>query len=91
MVSEQDVAIANMFGQSSAREDRFADGSWSEIGGVPILDTAVSSIICELVNYMDHGTHRVVVGQVEAVRLNRTARPLLYVDGAFALAESMLF
>ena len=91
ILSEQDVAIANMFGRSSGREERFAKGNWSTIGEVPILKTAVSSIVCELINYMDHGTHRVVIGQVEAVRFNNLARPLLYVDGAFALAEPIHF
>ncbi|WP_219893436.1 flavin reductase family protein [Aquisediminimonas profunda] len=87
VLSEEDVAIANVFGQSSKRDERFTRGDWSEIGGVPILKSAVSSIVCKQANFLDHGTHRIIIGQVIAVRLNYSARPLLYVDGTFASAK----
>ncbi len=83
VLSEQDEAVANVFGSPAGRDNRFIDGDWYDLDGMPALRSSISSISCEVANTMEFGTHRIYAGAVLHVD-NREGRPeLLYCNGAF--------
>lgn len=83
ILSESDEEIATMFGTSKLKSLRFKSGDWRQMGGSPILLSAVASVACESLNFMDVGTHRVIAGRIIDVNVNRNSRPLLYHDGGY--------
>jgi flavin reductase len=89
LLSDRDQEIAFAFGRSSERDNRFAAGDWQDLESMPVLGSAVSNIICDSAQTQDFGSHRIIIGRVRDVRLNWTARPLLYSNGCFASAERM--
>lgn len=71
-------------------EARFAHGDWDlATGPVPVLRDAQASLACALRQHIAYGTHTIFVGAVEEVRLNGVVAPLLYRDGALAVAAAM--
>ncbi|WP_419816240.1 flavin reductase family protein [Glacieibacterium sp.] len=63
--------------------DRFAVGGWSEWHGVPVLDDAMASFVCDLHAELDGGDHAILVGRVLALRSHPEAEPLLYLRGRY--------
>jgi flavin reductase (DIM6/NTAB) family NADH-FMN oxidoreductase RutF len=89
LLSDQDKEIAIAFGRSSERDNRFIAGDWEDIESMPVLSSAVSAVICDIAQTLDFGSHQIIIGCVRDVRINQTAKPLLYVDGGFALAQQI--
>ncbi len=83
ILSESDEEIATMFGTSKLKALRFKSGDWRQMGGSPILLSAVASVACESLSAMDVGTHRVVAGRIVDVNVNTNSRPLLYHHGGY--------
>jgi flavin reductase len=80
--SQQDVSAA--FGGAVPREQRFAVGRWvPDDRGLPILDEAQANLSCTAELLIPYGTHTVVIGRVEAVRLSDAVDPLIYQDGKY--------
>lgn len=66
-------------------EARFETGRWTGADAEPPwLEDAQASFACRQEQALDYGTHRVVIGRVEAVRLHGAVDPLVYVDGRYA-------
>lgn len=64
---------------------RFADAAWSTlVTGAPVLDDAVASFDCSVVQRSDFQTHSLFVCLVEAIRVRPDREPLLYVNGSWA-------
>lgn len=77
-----DLSMA--FGGGASQEERFALGDWREDGwGAPFLADAQSNLFCVVDALLDYGTHTIVVGRVEAVRLHGEVDPLIYGDGRY--------
>jgi flavin reductase (DIM6/NTAB) family NADH-FMN oxidoreductase RutF len=56
----------------------FAQGTWHESdSGLPLLDGATASLVCDLETYYDAGTHRIFIGHVISAH-HSAARPLVY-------------
>ncbi|MBW8268891.1 flavin reductase [Caldovatus aquaticus] len=50
-------------------EQRFARGRWGRlVTGAPVLEGAVASFDCRIVDVVERGTHSVVFAEVEAIR-----------------------
>ncbi len=65
-------------------EERFALGRWENVEGIPpILLDAQASFQCIPAASLEFGTHRIVVGTIEAVRISGEVDPLIYVDGQY--------
>lgn len=81
--SHGDLSAA--FGGRLPREARFGVGDWRFDGdpgtAVPWLADAQSNIFCRVDAFLDYGTHRIVVGKVERVRLHGAVDPLIWSDG----------
>ncbi len=63
--------------------DRFADATWDDMAGLPVLAGALASFVCTLDAEHDGGDHVVVIGRVGAMRGSGGADPLLYFRGAY--------
>lgn len=65
-------------------EDPFSEGTWqSGITGAPVLASALASFECRVAMIMDTGSHGVVIGDIQDVKVRAGASPLLYRDGGF--------
>jgi flavin reductase (DIM6/NTAB) family NADH-FMN oxidoreductase RutF len=65
-------------------EARFEFGAWSDTAlGVPRLDNAQATILCQNVNMFVHGTHGIFIGNVVEAMVHGDPDPLIYVDGRF--------
>ncbi|BAK68157.1 putative oxidoreductase [Sphingobium sp. SYK-6] len=66
-------------------EARFAVSHWQgEATDSPWLEDAQASFACRQDGIFDYGTHRMIIGRVERVRLHGETDPLVYVDGRYA-------
>lgn len=79
---QRDVSAA--FGGAVPRELRFTVGTWvPDHRGLPMLEEAQANLSCTVDAIMPYGTHSIVVGKVEAVRLSGDVAPLIYQDGSY--------
>ena len=76
--------LATQFASSSRVPERFSTGTWGTLAtGAPVLMDALASFDCLLGQTLKAETHTVLVGRVQAVRIDPAAQPLLYSRGAF--------
>ena len=71
----------------SEETERFTEGEWQEgVTGAPLLSSALVNFDCVVESILDSGSHGIVIGRVESVRLRAadTSSPLCYVDGNWA-------
>ena len=62
-------------------EQRFAVGQWSTlVTGSPVLEHAIASFDCKVVERLERGTHSVIFCEVQQVRVRSDGQPLLYLD-----------
>jgi flavin reductase (DIM6/NTAB) family NADH-FMN oxidoreductase RutF len=61
-------------------EDRFTVGTWSQLHGVPVLDSAQSSFVCRTAHRYEFGTHTIFIGELIDARHREDATPLTYYD-----------
>jgi flavin reductase (DIM6/NTAB) family NADH-FMN oxidoreductase RutF len=60
-------------------DDRFAQGRWDRLAtGAPVLADALASFDCRIAETRDIGTHHVIIGEVESVRLDPEGGSLVY-------------
>jgi flavin reductase len=64
----------------SPNANRFAVGAWAEWHGMPVLETAQSSFICEQRHCHDFGTHSIFIGELIAAKHRADAPPLTWYD-----------
>ena len=83
ILSREDEAIAKAFGSPIGREQRFALGDWYELDGMPALRSSLSTIVCDVADQTDFGSHRIFVGQVSQVDNRDGGAELLYCRGTF--------
>jgi flavin reductase (DIM6/NTAB) family NADH-FMN oxidoreductase RutF len=78
-------AIADLFaGRSGSRDDRFAAGEWMALTtGAPVLASAVAAFDCRVSEIKAVGSHNVIFGVVEAVRLGSPGPALVYHERAY--------
>jgi len=91
-VQHKDLAMrfAGMSGEPET--ERFDDGCWSSnVGGAPILGSALVSFDCEVDSIMDVGSHGIVIGNIRSVIIpdGEDYSPLCYADGAWAKLETI--
>jgi len=81
----EDQGLANRFASKIMGEQRFEEGVWTTLGtGAPVLESALVSFDCRITQAVEAGTHGVLFGAIEAVRVRQTeTKPLLYVHGSY--------
>lgn len=65
--------------------DRFAEGLWASlVTGSPILESAVASFDCRLAHAVEVGTHGILFGEIQSIRMREAEpAPLLYARGSY--------
>jgi flavin reductase len=92
-LSADQTDIAARFATREASiAERFAGGAWSElVTGAPVLNSALASFDCRVVDRLERGSHAVLFCEVQAVRVKQGSEPLVYVDrGYHRVAEGPL-
>ncbi|WP_407066040.1 flavin reductase [Acetobacter sp.] len=83
LASAQEHLSDRFAGPLSAIE-RFAVGHWTTLEtGAPALEEAVSSLDCRIERIVEVGTHSVLFGQVQAVRMGSPVPALVYFNRAY--------
>ncbi|MBM4795688.1 flavin reductase family protein [Streptomyces sioyaensis] len=67
---------------AKAGADKFARAGFRTEGGVPVLPSALASLVCRASARYDAGDHSILVGEVESVQVN-DGPPLVYFDREF--------
>ena len=88
ILSSEQQAVSNQFAGGASQEERFASVAWQAgENGAPLLNEALASLECKVVQQVQAGTHWIVIGEVQNV-VCRSGEPLLYYNGAYRqLAE----
>lgn len=79
--SQQEVS--NQFAGGSNQRQRFANVKWhAGLLGCPVLDDALASLECRVVQQVLAGTHWVIIGEVGHVACH-AGEPLIYYNSAY--------
>lgn len=86
ILSERQQAVAERFsGAGGVRGSARFDGApWGELKtGAPVLEDALASLDCELIDHHRFTTHSIFIGAVVDGRVRAEAAPLLYFRGDY--------
>ena len=87
----EDSELSTAFSGAQSGEGRFKSRDWTHLTtGSPVLIDALVSFDCRMVKKIAHGSHTIFFGQVEQVLFGKKGKPLLYVDGQYAKAATLL-
>lgn len=76
------AALTRIFADPARRETRFEGSDWRLVQGVPVLQGADASFVCDVADLSEIGTHTVVFGEIVGVTgLDRRPDPLIWFDG----------
>ena len=82
--------LSNVFGGKTPMSERFLRGTWSTlITNAPVLDDALVSFDCEVVQSMSVGSHDVLICQVKAMKQNEGKNALMYFNRAYCEPQPM--
>lgn len=83
VLKAEQQAISNEFAGGASQEQRFSNVNWHEGDlGSPIIDDALASLECTVVDQVSAGSHWVVIGEVQNVDC-RSGEPLLYYNSGY--------
>lgn len=91
----EDRELSGLFsgtsGGNTRGEGRFREADWIRLAtGSPVLSNALVAFDCRVANRLEHGTHTVFLGEVEALHLGKKGKALLYADGQYAKLASLV-
>jgi len=70
--------------------DRFLAGRWVTLKtGAPVLEDALASFDCIVTEKVVSSTHTIFIGRVVDVCSRTNGKPLLYAQGAYAIAKAL--
>ncbi len=75
------AALVPVFSGKIKGPKRFEHGIWDHLDGLPTLTDAQAVIACTLAQTTEFGTHAIIIGTVDAVRIRTEIDPLIYQDG----------
>ena len=89
-LSKHQVSIADAFGGKARQEERFDVGNWSYgTTGQPVLSDAAVQFECELMQFLDLATHRILFGRVLNTNINEDVTSLVYHKRQYRIAEEL--
>ena len=89
VLHSEHVSVSRTFAEPHSA-DRFAHGNWqASERGIPYLGDAQVAIFCAKSLMVPYGSHIVIFGNVEDIRLRDDIAPLLYQNGAYGICESL--
>jgi flavin reductase (DIM6/NTAB) family NADH-FMN oxidoreductase RutF len=86
VLSSADAEVADVFAGRTGTygEARFEKGAWADgRGGQPLLASALATLECRLQVSLAVATHRILVGEVSAVRLGATSEALVWLGRGY--------
>jgi flavin reductase (DIM6/NTAB) family NADH-FMN oxidoreductase RutF len=84
-------SVSTAFGGEKKGEERFTEGCWLENdNGIPYLASAQANAFCVTATKLCFGTHTIFVGRVQKVISEDDVSPLLFQNGGFAKALSLV-
>ncbi len=78
-----DVDLAAVFASKRVPAEKFESVTHSEAHGVPVLDTALAWIACELRELVPGGDHEIGIGEVIGMGAGEPSDPLVWFRGAY--------
>ena len=78
-----DRELAAVFASKRVAREKFDSVTHSETHGVPVLDTALAWITCELRELLPGGDHVIGIGEVVAMGREDGGDPLVYFRGRY--------
>ncbi len=79
----EDVDLAAVFASKRVPREKFESVTHSEAHGVPVLDTALAWIACELRELVPGGDHEIGIGEVIGMGSGRESDPLVWFRGGY--------
>jgi flavin reductase len=90
VLRHEDRDLSTLFSGAQKGEGRFRTEQWTQLAtGAPVLQGALVSFDCRVVNRLVHGTHTIFLGEVQQLQIGRKGKPLLYSDGQYAKLASL--
>lgn len=84
------TALSNAFGGKTPMHERFEKASWSTLKTqAPVLNDALVSFDCEVVQSMSVGSHDVLICEVKAMQQNQGQNALMYFNRAYCEPQPM--
>lgn len=89
VLGQDHEAVSRACGGGLRGEEKFDIGEWdiSAANEPPVLSDALAVIHLKQANVLDHGSHRVVIGDVRSVRHPAPSTPLAYFGGRYLQIE----
>jgi 3-hydroxy-9,10-secoandrosta-1,3,5(10)-triene-9,17-dione monooxygenase reductase component len=78
-----DVELATVFASKRVAREKFESVTHTESHGVPVLDSALAWIACELRELVPGGDHEIGIGEVSGMGAGEPADPLVWFRGAY--------
>lgn len=83
-LSSQQQHLSNLFGGKTPMAERFAQGTWfTLLTNAPVLEDALVSFDCEVVQTMSVGSHDVLFCQVKAMKQSYGLNALMYFNRGY--------
>lgn len=90
VLSTEHEDLVSAFSGRLAGAERFTVGDWHDDDrGIPYLEDAQCNFVCDVDTVVPFGTHSVIIGRVQAVRVAEGIAPLIYADGRLAASQSL--
>ena len=82
--SHQDEANRLAGRSGDTGDDKFSSDCWLDgVEGLPYLDGALATLVCDVANVLEFGTHSVVCGAISRALVADGSSPLLYGQGQY--------
>lgn len=79
----EDAELAAVFASKRVAVEKFESVTHSETHGVPVLDSALAWIACELRELVPGGDHEIGIGEVIGMGAGEPGEPLIWFRGAY--------
>ncbi len=84
VLGAQHEQISNAFASKLSSEERFKQGSWTELAtGAPVLEDALVSFDCEIEQVQEVGTHSIFMCRVVAIKHSQQEESLVYFNRTY--------
>lgn len=89
-LSSQQQTLSNIFGGKTPMAERFSHGRWSTlVTQAPVLEDALVSFDCEVVQSMSVGSHDVLICEVKAMKQSQGMNALIYFNRSYCEPQQM--
>jgi flavin reductase (DIM6/NTAB) family NADH-FMN oxidoreductase RutF len=83
VLAMSDLSLSSRVSSRLSSAEKFEQGDWLQ-GCSPMLGSALASFDCRVIHHIEAGTHGILLGQVQSLRVKDEAvSPLLYAQGQY--------